>query len=99
MRNAEEARNRGVATRLRKQRAEAKEGAGVDEHDGDVGGRGSGGHVAGVLLVARGVGDDELAFGGGEIAVGDVDGDSLLALGLEAVGEEGEVDVAVRSPD
>jgi hypothetical protein len=48
---------------------------------GEVGGRGAGGHVARVLLVARRVGDDELAPVGGEVAVGDVDGDALLALG------------------
>ena len=35
--------------------------AGVDEHQAEVGGRGAGDHVAGVLHVARGVGDDELA--------------------------------------
>ena len=44
--------------------------------------------------MAGGVSDDEFSFGGGEVAVGDVDGDALLALGLEAVGEEGEVDAA-----
>ena len=66
--------------------------AGVDEDDGDVGGGGAGGHVARVLLVAGGVGDDEFASRGGEVAVGDVDGDSLLAFGAEAVGELGEVD-------
>ena len=54
---------------------------------------GAGGHVAGVLLVAGRVGDDELALVGGEVAVGDVDGDALLALGLEAVGEQGEIDL------
>jgi hypothetical protein len=29
---------------------------------------------------------------GGEVAVGDVDGDALLALGLQAVGEQRQVD-------
>ena len=67
--------------------------AGVDEDDGEVGGGGAGDHVAGVLDVAGGVGDDEFAAGGGEVAVGDVDGDALFAFGAEAVGEEGEVDV------
>jgi hypothetical protein len=47
--------------------------------------------------VPRGVGDDELALRRGEVAVGDVDGDTLFALGLEAVGEEGEVDVFVAT--
>ena len=92
--DAEERGDGGVAAGLGEEGAEFEEGAGVEEDDGDVGGGGPGGHVAGVLLVAGGVGDDELAAGGGEVAVGDVDGDSLLALGFEAVGEEGEVDVA-----
>ena len=71
--------------------------AGIDEDDGEVGGGGAGHHVAGVLDVARGVGDDEFALGRGEVAVGDVDGDALLALGLEAVGEQGEVDILVAA--
>ncbi len=36
----------------------------VDQDDGEVGSRGAGDHVAGVLLVARGIGDDELALVG-----------------------------------
>jgi len=40
------------------------------------------------LLVAGRVGDDVLAAAGREVAVGDVDGDALLALGLQAVGEQ-----------
>jgi hypothetical protein len=43
--------------------------------------------------VPRRVGDDELAPVGGEVAVGDVDRDALLALGLQAVGEQCEVEV------
>jgi hypothetical protein len=66
--------------------------AGVDQDHGRVGGRGAGDHVAGVLLVAGGVGDDELALVGGEEAVGHVDGDALLALGGQAVDQQGEVD-------
>ena len=58
-----------------------------------IGGRGAGRHVAGVLLVARRVGDDELALRRGEEAVGDVDGDALLALGLEPVDQQREIDV------
>ena len=69
-------------------------GARVDEEDGEIGGRSAGRHVAGVLLVAGRVGDDEPAPVGGEIAVGDVDGDALLALGDETVDEEGEIDLA-----
>ncbi len=65
--------------------------AGVDQDDGEFGGGGAGDHVAGVLHVAGGVGEDEAAAGGGEVAVGDVDGDALLAFGAEAVGQQGEV--------
>ncbi len=65
----------------------------VDQHDGKIGGRGAGRHVARVLLVAGRVGDDELALGRREEAVGDVDGDALLALGLQPVDQQGEIDV------
>jgi hypothetical protein len=64
----------------------------VDQDDRQVGGGRGGDHVAGVLLVARRVGDDVLARAGGEVAVGDVDGDALFALGLQAVGEQRQVD-------
>ena len=67
--------------------------ASVDEDQGEVSGRGSGHHVAGVLDVTRGVRDDELAFGRGEVSVGHVDRDALLALGPKTVGEQGQVDV------
>ena len=59
----------------------------IDEDDGGVAARGGGHHVPGVLLVTGRVGDDELALARREVAVGDVDRDALLALGLEAVGE------------
>ncbi len=65
---------------------------GIDQQHGEIGGRGAGRHVAGVLDVAGGVGDDEAALLGGEIAVGDVDGDALLALGGQAIDDEGEID-------
>ena len=67
--------------------------AGVDEHDRQVGRRRAGDRVARVLHVAGAVGDDEVAVRRREVAVGDVDRDALLALGAQAVGEQGEVDV------
>ena len=67
--------------------------AGVDQHDGEVGGRGAGRHVARVLLVAGRVGDDELALRRREEAIGHVDGDALLALGLQPVDQQREIDV------
>ena len=60
----------------------------IDQHDRKVGGRGAGRHVARVLLVARRVGDDELALRRGEEAVGDIDGDALLALRLQPVDQQ-----------
>jgi hypothetical protein len=71
--------------------------AGVDQDQGHVGGRGAGDHVARVLLVARGVGQHELAARRVEVAVGHVDRDPLLALGAQAVGQEGEVHVGVAA--
>ena len=67
---------------------------GVDQNDREIRGRSAGGHVARVLLVARRVRDDEFAARRFEIAVGDVDGDALLALGAQAVGEQRKIDRA-----
>ena len=69
----------------------------VEQHDGDVGGRGARDHVARVLDVPRRVGELEAARGGDERPVRDVDRDPLLALGPEAVGQQREVDVAVAA--
>src|SRR5690606_14947824 len=57
-----------------------------------------------VVDVARWVRDDELAPRRGEVAVGDVDRDLLLALGAEAVGQQREVQPVLagapaRAPD
>ena len=67
--------------------------AGVDQDHREVGRRGTGDHVAGVLDVPGGVGDDELALGRREVAVGDIDRDALLALGAQPVGQQREVGV------
>ena len=67
-------------------------GAGVDEDDREVGCRAARDHVAGVLEVPRRVGDDELAARCLEVAIGNVDRDPLLALGAEAVGQQGEIE-------
>src|SRR5260370_21714539 len=81
----EEGRDHRVASRLLQDAF-----AGVDEDERHVGGGGAGHHVAGVLRVAGGVGDDELAARGREVPVGDVDGDALLAFRAEAISEQGE---------
>jgi len=71
------------------------ESGGDVEHDQrEVGRRGAGRHVAGVLHVARAVRDDELARGRRRVAIGHVDGDALLAFRAQSVGHETEVEVA-----
>jgi len=70
-------------------------GAGVDQHDRQVRRRGSGEHVAGVALVAGGVGKDERPAWRREVPVGHVDRDPLLALGAQAVGDRRQVKRAV----
>jgi hypothetical protein len=47
--------------------------------------------------MARRVGQDERAPRGGEVAVGDVDRDALLALGAQAVGQPREVELSVAT--
>ncbi len=85
--DAEQRHDVAVAVRLRQQPF-----ARIDQQHGEIGGRSAGRHVAGVLLMARRVGDDELALAGREEAVGDVDGDALLALGLQAVDQQRHVE-------
>ena len=63
----------------------------VDQQDRQIAGGRAGGHIAGVLLVPRGVSDDKFALLGGEIAIGHVDGDALLALGLQAIHQQRQV--------
>ena len=47
--------------------------------------------VAGVLLVAGAIGEDEGTGVGGEVAVRHVDGDALLPLGAQAVDQQRQV--------
>ena len=93
VRDAEQRRDERVPARLLEHAL-----ARVDEDQREVGGRGARDHVARVLLVARRVGDDELAPRRVEVAVRHVDRDALLALGAQAVGEQREVHVAVAAP-
>ena len=66
--------------------------AGVDEHDDGVRGGRAGHRVLGVLHVPGAVREDEAAPVRGEVAVGDIDRDALLALRAQAVGQQGEID-------
>ncbi len=78
----------GVPLRLRE-----KAFARVHHEHGKVGGRRRHRHVAGVLLVAGRVRDDEGAAVGGEEAPGDVDRDALFAFGFQAVEQQREVQI------
>ncbi len=69
----------------------------VEQDHREVGRRGAGHHVARVLLVPGAVGDDEAALGRGEVAVGHIDRDPLLALGAEPVGQQRQVERALAA--
>ena len=56
----------------------------------------AGDHVAGVLLVAWRVGQDEAAARRLEEAICDVDGDALIALGRQAIDQQCIVDAALH---
>ena len=94
VRDPEQRRDERVASRLR-QHALAR----IDQHDREMCRRRAGRHVARILFVSRRVGDDELAFRRREVAVGDINGDSLLALGPQSVGQQREVNSAARPVD
>ena len=91
MADAERRRDQSVAPRLLRQA-----GLCVDQNEREVGGRSAGRHVARVLFVTGRVGDDEFALFGGEEAIGQIDGDLLLALGSQAVEQQREIEVLER---
>ena len=62
--------------------------AGIDQNNRQITSRSTGGHIARVLLVAWGIGNDKLALSGAEIAVGHINGDALLALRLQAIDQQ-----------
>ncbi len=68
---------------------------GIDQHDGKIGCRCAGRHVARILRMTRRVSDDELAAGRRKEAIGDVDGDALLPLGLQTVHQKREVEIVI----
>jgi hypothetical protein len=88
--NAEQGGNARMAARLVQDAF-----AGIDQHYRNVRRRGSRGHIARVLLVAWGIGDDEFPFQRGEVPVGHVNRDALFPLGAQSVGELCEIDPGV----
>ena len=67
---------------------------GIDQHHCGIGAGRGGDHVAGVLLMARRVTDDEFSMHCIEVAVGHVDRDTLFTFGAQAVGEQGQISCA-----
>ena len=86
--NAQETDDDGVTPRLGE-----KALARIDQKHCQFGRGRASRHVAGILLVARGVGDNECAPSGREISIGDVDGDALFALGLQPIEQQGKIDL------
>ncbi len=70
---------------------------GVDQDQGQVGRRGPGHHVARVLDVPGGVGDDELPARGREVPVRHVDRDALFPLGPQPIGQQSQIGVLVAA--
>jgi hypothetical protein len=71
--------------------------AGIHQEHCHIGVARTSDHVAGVLLVPRTVGDNELAPRGIEVPVGDVDRDALLALGDKAVGQQRQIGLTLAA--
>jgi hypothetical protein len=63
----------------------------VDQHHGQLSGRGAGDGVAGVLNMPWAVSQHELTGRSGEIPVCHVDGDALLPLGPQPIGEQRQI--------
>src|SRR5690606_6881242 len=70
----------------------------VNEDERQVCRRGARHHVAGVLNMPRRVGDDELAFGSSEVAVGNIDRDALLPLRLQSISKHRQVNIVKAFP-
>jgi hypothetical protein len=65
----------------------------IDQDEGDIGGRGSGDHVSGILDMTGRIGNDEFPLGCGKVAIGYVYGDTLFTFRLQPIREEGQIDV------
>src|SRR5438093_10101969 len=69
----------------------------IEQDDSEVRLGRAGDHVARVLRMAGTIDEDELPAWSAEVAVRDIDGDPLLALSAQAVGDEGDVGVRVTT--
>ena len=67
----------------------------IDEDNRSVRGRCACHHIARVLLVPWGVGNDVFAARCGEVTICHVDGDALFALGFQSIGEQCQIHTVV----
>ena len=72
---------------------------GINQDDRQITRRSTRRHVARVLLMPGRISNDELALRRGEVAIGNIDGDALLALRLQTIREQGRVEIAARRAD
>ncbi len=86
MADAQQRGDGGVAARLGQQ-----PGAGIHQHDGGIRRAGAGDHVAGVMLMAGAICQNEARGGRGEKAIGDIDGDALFAFGGQPIHQQGKI--------
>ncbi|MNC33035.1 hypothetical protein D3C75_814160 [compost metagenome] len=63
----------------------------IDQQDRQLTGRRTGRHITGVLLMPRRVGNNKLTFFRREITVCHVDSNALLALGLQTIHQQGQI--------
>ncbi len=86
--NAHQRENRRMPARLLLQAL-----PGIDQHDRRVGVAGAARHVAGVLVVARAIDEDQTALRGIKIAPSHIDGYALLPFCDEAIEQETVIEV------
>ena len=69
------------------------------QNHGNVRSRGARHHIPSVLFMTRRIGNDELTPLGREEAVGDIDGNSLLAFRRQAIDQQREVELLAARAD
>ena len=68
---------------------------GINGNDDQVGIGCSRNHVPGVLNMSRRVGDDEFAFGRGEVFISYVNGDPLFTFGAQSVRDQSKINISL----
>ena len=71
----------------------------IDQDDRQITGRRTGRHVTSVLLMARRIRDDELAFRGRKITVSHINGDALLTFSLQTIDQQREIQFFTSGAD